>query len=305
MGEPKEYHNLTLQHFQYFIMVSELGTMLAASEQMNVSQPLLSQKIAQLENALEIKLFTRHKRKLELTDAGKEFLQTCKTLVAQLDADIDDLYAKHHTEQSGVLRIGFSDGQESSSIYEIVRLLNAEIPGITVEVIIENRLTIIDKVLSGDIDFCCCADTERFVNNKNISYRKLFSLQFNCIVRASSQLAQRDLLEWKDLDDCISYWPTSLKNTAMTKDLLKFFKDHSLGLTLEYHDVDYFTLRKFLHDDKHVILTLTPEVDDPALKVCQLGGLSYPMILAWKKGESKELAKYVDKVLGAFKRAGR
>lgn len=45
------YMSLTLQHFQYFILVVEQGTMMKTAELLNVSQPLLSQKIAQLEKA--------------------------------------------------------------------------------------------------------------------------------------------------------------------------------------------------------------------------------------------------------------
>ena len=61
------YMSLTLQHFQYFILVVEQGTMMKTAELLNVSQPLLSQKIAQLEKELGVKLFTRNKGKLVLT----------------------------------------------------------------------------------------------------------------------------------------------------------------------------------------------------------------------------------------------
>ena len=75
------YMSLTLQHFQYFILVVEQGTMMKTAELLNVSQPLLSQKIAQLEKELGVKLFTRNKGKLVLTEAGEQFLEETRGIL--------------------------------------------------------------------------------------------------------------------------------------------------------------------------------------------------------------------------------
>ena len=85
------YMSLTLQHFQYFILVVEQGTMMKTAELLNVSQPLLSQKIAQLEKELGVKLFTRNKGKLVLTEAGEQFLEETRGFLADVEKTFKSL----------------------------------------------------------------------------------------------------------------------------------------------------------------------------------------------------------------------
>lgn len=62
---------LNYHHLLYFWTVARLGSIRAASEELNLSQPALSTQIRQLEGALEERLFEKEGRGLRLTEAGR------------------------------------------------------------------------------------------------------------------------------------------------------------------------------------------------------------------------------------------
>ncbi len=62
---------LNFAHLRYFWVVAREGTITAAAEVLNVTQPTISTQLAKLEHALGISLFIRYGNRLELTEAGR------------------------------------------------------------------------------------------------------------------------------------------------------------------------------------------------------------------------------------------
>lgn len=68
-----------------FVCVAEAGSFTAAAERLSLTNSAVSKSVARLEERLNIKLFERTTRRLSLTDAGRTYYQTCKTILAELD----------------------------------------------------------------------------------------------------------------------------------------------------------------------------------------------------------------------------
>ncbi len=78
-----------LRLLRYFVAAAEDGSVTRAARKLGVSQPSLSQAIAQLESQLGVKLFARHSRGITLTSAGAMlFVRARAALEATDDADL-------------------------------------------------------------------------------------------------------------------------------------------------------------------------------------------------------------------------
>ena len=90
---------------ELLISVVETGSMRAASERSHLSQPAISRRIQTLESRLNVRLFQRTGRRLQLTEAGGEFLRRARDIVDRT-AGLEVEMAAFGRGQRGVLRIG-------------------------------------------------------------------------------------------------------------------------------------------------------------------------------------------------------
>ena len=78
---------MELRHLRYFIAVAEEGSLtLAAEKRLHTTQPSLGRQIRALEDEIGTKLMTRSVQGVELTAAGKAFLDHARLVVTQAEA---------------------------------------------------------------------------------------------------------------------------------------------------------------------------------------------------------------------------
>ena len=66
---------MNTEDFQFFIRVADLGSISKAAQEVNISASVASQRIQRLENNLQLRLFHRSTRKLNLTEEGKILIE--------------------------------------------------------------------------------------------------------------------------------------------------------------------------------------------------------------------------------------
>jgi DNA-binding transcriptional LysR family regulator len=122
---------MELRHLRYVVMVADTLHFGRAAERLNLSQPPLSHQIRQLEEELQVKLFHRTKRHVQLTEAGKMFVQEARVILAQA-AHASNLASRLNQGEAGQLTIGVAGPADAQIFVDIFRAFAAKHPKIRI-----------------------------------------------------------------------------------------------------------------------------------------------------------------------------
>ena len=111
---------MELRHLRYVVTVADTLHFGRAAQRLNLSQPPLSQQIRQLEMELGVALFHRTKRHVELTDAGRLFVEEARVILAHA-AHASNLALRVNQGEVGQLSIGACGPADARIFVDILR----------------------------------------------------------------------------------------------------------------------------------------------------------------------------------------
>lgn len=143
---------MELRHLRYFVAVAEEGSLTVAAERrLYTSQPSLSRQIRDLEYQVGAQLLVRSARGIELTDAGKAFLDHARLALAQVEA-ARDAARRAARPAKPAFAVGFLSGQEVTWLSEATRVLAADLQQIEMTVSSEHSPDLADGLSTGRLD---------------------------------------------------------------------------------------------------------------------------------------------------------
>jgi len=143
---------MELRHLRYFVAVAEAGSLtVAAARRLHTSQPSLSRQIRDLEDELGAQLLTRHARGVELTPAGRAFLDHARLVLSQVEAAGEAARRVAHPTRPR-FTMGFLTGHELKWMPEALRILRDELPNIDVMISSQYSPLLADGLSKGRID---------------------------------------------------------------------------------------------------------------------------------------------------------
>jgi DNA-binding transcriptional LysR family regulator len=107
---------MELRHLRYFVAVAEEGHITRAAQRLGLQQPPLSQQIRALETELDVQLFRRKPRGVELTEAGRALLDDARAVLSQVEHAVATTRRTARGEQ-GRIAVGFTS---SASFHPLV-----------------------------------------------------------------------------------------------------------------------------------------------------------------------------------------
>jgi DNA-binding transcriptional LysR family regulator len=125
---------MELKHLYNFVAIAEERSFTRAAERLWVAQPGLSAQIRRLEAELGVRLFERHARGVDLTDAGELFLDRARVALTAAE----DARATGRDLAAGVvgsLRVGVSMSARSSLTQRLLETFTRERPQVEVTVV--------------------------------------------------------------------------------------------------------------------------------------------------------------------------
>ena len=167
-----------------FVEVAERGSLGAAAEALNLSNPAATRYLASLENRLQVRLVERNTRRLYLTSEGQEFLERARHVLSELrDAEA----AIHNTalNPTGILRVSASLSFAMQLIAPLLPMYHQRFPQVKVHIETANRyLDMIDNGIDVAIR------TREYEPDSTITIRRLASTR-RLLAASPGYLAQK------------------------------------------------------------------------------------------------------------------
>ena len=187
--------NITLRQIQAFKTVAEFGSFTRAAERLKVAQPALSLGIRELERELNIRLFDRTTRRVELTAAGREFLQSADKLLADLERAVRNAQDLNERKRGRVV-IAAPPLLAAMIVPAAIAEYSTAFPGIDIGLIDARTEQILAKVRSGEAD--CAIGT--FDEKEDGIRREVLAQDALAVFCApASPLAKLRRVRWRDL----------------------------------------------------------------------------------------------------------
>jgi LysR family hca operon transcriptional activator len=143
---------MELRHLRYFVAVAEEGSLTtAAALRLHTSQPSLSRQIRELEYQVGAELLSRSVHGVELTAAGKAFLNHARLALAQADAAVEAARTAAQPARR-TFAVGFQTGHEMNWLPRAMHLLHDELKNIQVTITSDYSPDLAEALVRGRLD---------------------------------------------------------------------------------------------------------------------------------------------------------
>jgi DNA-binding transcriptional LysR family regulator len=143
---------MELRQLRYFIAVAEEGHITRAAERLGMQQPPLSRQIQAIERELDVQLLRRKARGVELTEAGRAFLDNARATLAQLDRTFDATRRTSRGEE-GRISVGYTSGAAFHPLVpRIIRKFRQAFPLVAVTLADGFPNDLVERTRSGQFD---------------------------------------------------------------------------------------------------------------------------------------------------------
>lgn len=141
----------TLRQLQYAVAVAETLSFRQAAERCRVSQPSLSAQLAQMEEALGIRLFERDKRKVLVTASGREIIERARLILRATD-ELVALARRASDPFSGTLRLGVIPTISPYLLPRLTPALRKAYPRLSLRWVEDKTRILVQNLESGTLD---------------------------------------------------------------------------------------------------------------------------------------------------------
>ncbi|MBI5263690.1 MAG: LysR family transcriptional regulator [Bradyrhizobium sp.] len=141
---------LDFRSIETFLWVVKLGSFRGAAHRLNTTQPAISQRIAQLERELGVKLLNRDHRVASPTPSGRQMMVYAEKLMglrAAMMAEIGDRSAMR-----GVLRLGVAETIVHTWLPRLVKSVNEVYPNLSLEIEVDITPNLTSRLLAQEIE---------------------------------------------------------------------------------------------------------------------------------------------------------
>lgn len=187
---------MELRHLRYFVAVAETGSLTVAAERkLHTAQPSLSRQIRDLEIEVGAELLIRSARGVDLTAAGRVFLDHARLALAQVEAAAAAARRAADPEPKR-LALGFLSGVEPEWLPAAMHVLRDELPRIEVAISSKHSPQLAAALAAGTLDAAFMRPEQGY---PHLVYRALIAEPLIAVLPSDHRLAKCEAIGPPDL----------------------------------------------------------------------------------------------------------
>jgi LysR family hca operon transcriptional activator len=221
---------MELRHLRYFVAVADAGSLTVAAEQkLHTSQPSLSRQIRDLEQEVGVQLMNRGAQGIELTLAGKAFLDHARMALVQAEA-AKEAALRAAQPAKPVFALGFMSGAEIGLLPEVERILRDEFPGIEIRLSSDYSPVLAKALMRRKLDAAFIRPEEQM---EDLRYRRVRTDPLVFVFPADHHLASRSAVAAREVANEIFCLP-SRSAPAVRRVVVEYFNRAGIDLKPQY-----------------------------------------------------------------------
>jgi LysR family transcriptional regulator, hca operon transcriptional activator len=187
---------MELRHLRYFVAVAEQGSIsVAAEKRLHTAQPSLSRQLRDLELEVGTELLVRGSRGIELTPAGRAFLDHARLALSQA-AEAVAAARRAVRPPKASFSVGFLTGQEVEWLPHVTHVLRSQLKDIDFRVSSDFSPDIGEAIQRGEIDL----GFSRIEPQPDVTYKVIAREPIVVILPSDHPLAAKSEIDARDLD---------------------------------------------------------------------------------------------------------
>lgn len=211
---------MDIQGIRAFIKVSESGSFSRAAEELFLTQPAVSKRIAALEQSLDIHLFDRIGKTVQLTEAGLALLPGCHRIIDEIE-DSQRIISNLRDITRGELRLATSHHIGLHRLPPVLQAYTKQYAEVELDLNFMDSEQACKLVLNGDVELAIV--TLPITRDERLSRVPVWKDQMHCVAAKNHALAKTQKVMPEDLWDAPAILPPS---GSYTRTLI----DRALGL---------------------------------------------------------------------------
>lgn len=223
---------MDIQNIRAFLMVNQTGSFSRAAENLFITQPAVSKRVAALEESLGISLFDRVGKTVQLTEAGTALVPGYQRIVEEI-TESQRIVSNLRDNTSGLLSLATSHHIGLHRLPPVLRQFADQYPDVDLQLQFMDSEQACEQIVRGDIELAIV--TLPNDADKRLTLQRIWHDPMHCVVASDHELASVARLTIKQLLQQPSVLPSS---NTYTRGLI----NNALGL------------KEGLNKDTHILI---------------------------------------------------
>lgn len=197
---------MDIQNIRAFLAVSETASFSRAGERLHLTQPAISKRIQAMELFLDIKLFDRIGKSVQLTEAGQALIPGYRRILDELE-ESERIISNLRQTTRGHLRFATSHHIGLHRLPAVLRQFSRQYPEVDLELQFMDSEQACQQVLHGEIELGIVTLPSQ--PDARLTLQTIWHDPMHCVVAADHPLASKEKVSRKQLLQQPSILPSS------------------------------------------------------------------------------------------------